>query len=552
MTTPSTAFGDTDQPLTVEFGPLEQRGILLGISAPSMVAISATVPLALLLLFTAGGTFGVLAAIVCLGVGLAFALVQVAGATAAEWAVILTGYLARAATGRTHWRSTSPTVGLALAPTLVPIGGAVGRARRSAPRSLAGSRHRGPVVDLPADLARAKTRVMEVEWGDSRAGIIIDGPLAIGVLRARSAGAFLMMEPGDQAAVTAHWAELIGSVADAGSPWVRLQWIDTTTPVDDGALTRFVADAMCPAARVPGTPQHTARASYERLLHRAAPATETHDVLIALAMDPRRVTRQVKDAGGGDRGLAKVCARGLEQVAYKLAGGDILVDGILSARQVGQVLRQHVDPSEHLYQSALTAGTESTSDADASPYDAAAGADAGFDPVSAWTLAGDESFGTHRTDGAVHTTLWVKEWPRRPSRVDFLAPLLLRTGSITRSISVVMAPVDATSAMRAAEGAATADESDNVLRERFGMRTSSRRRRENEMAHRREEELVDGYDDVRFSAYITVTAPTTAALEEAVADVHAQARAARLRLLRLAGQQAEALWYTAPLCRGVR
>ena len=35
----------------------------------------------------------------------------------------------------------------------------------------------------------------------------------------------------------------------------------------------------------------------------------------------------------------------------------------------------------------------------------------GVDPGSGWTLVGEEGFGVHRTDGAVHTTLWVAEWP---------------------------------------------------------------------------------------------------------------------------------------------
>jgi hypothetical protein len=508
----------TDAPsgeaLTVEFGPLEQRGVLLGVSGPGIALIAATVPLCLVCLLAGSGALGLLVGIAALCAGVAGALVQVRGATSAEWLLVLIAYLWRTATGRREWVSGTPTLG----------------------RHATGE---DPMTDLPVALRRARMRIVGVPWGDREVGVVIDGGLAVGVLRARSAGAFLMMEPDDQAALTGHWAELIGSIADAGSPWVRLQWIDTTTPVDGGALARFVADAMCPAARKPGTPEHDARSTYERLLHRAAPVSESHDLLLALAMDPRRVVRPVRDAGGGDVGLARVCARGLEQVAYKLASGDVVVDGALSVRQLGEVLRRHVDPSEHRYQAEVSAEGEGA-------------AVSGVDPASAWTLLGDEHFSTHRTDGAVHTTLWVKEWPRRPSRADFLAPLLLRTGSIARSISVVMAPVDGAAALRAAEGAATADESDDALRQRFGVRTSSRRRRENEMAHRREDELVDGYDDVRFSAYVTVSAPDVPTLEEAVAEVHAQARAARMRLIRLSGQQAEAFWYTAPLARGVR
>ena len=167
-----------------------------------------------------------------------------------------------------------------------------------------------------------------------------------------------MMEPGDQAALTGHWAELIGSIADAGSPWVRLQWIDTTTPVDGGALARFVADAMCPSAREPGTPEYEARSSYERLLQRAAPASESHDLLIALAMDPRRVARRQGRGWRRHGAREQVCARGLEQVAYKLASGEVVVDGMLGVRQVGEVLRRHVDPGEHGYRRGVSRGPD--------------------------------------------------------------------------------------------------------------------------------------------------------------------------------------------------
>jgi hypothetical protein len=214
------------------------------------------------------------------------------------------------------------------------------------------------------------------------------------------------------------------------------------------------------------------------------------------------------------------------------------VDAPLTQYEIGTRLREHVDPGERHWQSLVAADGDSEM--------------SNVDPSTGWMLAADETFSTYRTDGAWHATLWVKEWPRRPSRVDFLAPLLLRTGSINRTLSVTMAPVDSATALRQAEDAATSDESDEELRGRFGVRTSGRRRREAQAATRREEELLDGYDDVRFSAYVTVSAPDLLSLEDAVADVMTQARAARLRLVRLVGQQPEAFWYTAPLCRGVR
>lgn len=497
--------------VTVEFGPLEERGVLLGVSAPSMAAIGGGVLAGLAALFVVGGTAGLLLAVALIAGGLALGFVPLHGTRLADWAVVVVGFLVRRTTGRHVWRSTAPQAGW------IPI--------RPAP------------LPLPAALAASRTRVANVTVGDRRVGIIIDGGCAIGVLRARAAGAFLMRQPDEQAASTAHWAEVIGSIADPGSPWVRLQWIDTTTPGDGAGLMRYLIDAGGRDVDAPDLIE-TGRRIYERLIRTAAPVSESHDIFIAAALDPARVARQVKDAGGGDAGLATVCARHLEALAFKLAGGDLIVDRPLTEYEIGTRLREHIDPGERRWQSQVIADGDSEM--------------AGVDPATAWTLAADETFTTYRTDGAWHATLWVKEWPRRPSRVDFLAPLLLRTGSITRTLSVTMAPVDAATALRQAEDAATSDESDEELRGRFGVRTSGRRRREAHAATRREEELLDGYDDVRFSAYVTVSAPDPAMLEEAVAEVMTQARAARLRLVRLVGQQPEAFWYTAPLCRGVR
>ena len=145
-----------------------------------------------------------------------------------------------------------------------------------------------------------------------------------------------MKEPDDQVAATSAWADItgstdiIGSISDPSSPWVRLQWRDATAPVDSGALASFTADAMCPAARRFGTPEHAARTTYERLTRQAAPASESHQVLLCLALYPKRLARQVKDAGRGDQTIAAVVLRHLEQFAYKLAASDILVEGILT------------------------------------------------------------------------------------------------------------------------------------------------------------------------------------------------------------------------------
>src|SRR4051794_2149009 len=111
MTT--TAPGDA---LSVEFGPLERRGILLGISGPSLAAIAVSLPVAFACLFALASSAGVLAAAAVLGGALAFALAPLRGATAAEWAVLVAGYLWRVATRRRSLRSAPPTTRIPAVP----------------------------------------------------------------------------------------------------------------------------------------------------------------------------------------------------------------------------------------------------------------------------------------------------------------------------------------------------------------------------------------------------------------------------------------------------
>src|SRR3954447_16173596 len=127
----STAPGEG---LSVEFGPLERRGVLLGVSGPSLAAIAASLPVAFACLFAAGGSAGVLAAAAVLAAALAFALAPVRGATAAEWAVLVTGYLWRVGTGRTSWRSATPTTGVAVRTPTTPTIAPPRRNRRSSGR----------------------------------------------------------------------------------------------------------------------------------------------------------------------------------------------------------------------------------------------------------------------------------------------------------------------------------------------------------------------------------------------------------------------------------
>ena len=143
--------------LTVEFGPLERRGMLLGVSGPSLTAVGDGEGAGLLLLL-AGGSGALVVALAAMGVGIVLAFLPVQAAPLAEWVTLVVAYGGGAVTGRLSWRSGTPRAGVRL------------DGRPAAP------------VSLPEPLARARTRIVAVPWLDRTVGVLIEGPLALGEL----------------------------------------------------------------------------------------------------------------------------------------------------------------------------------------------------------------------------------------------------------------------------------------------------------------------------------------------------------------------------------
>jgi hypothetical protein len=94
--------------------------------------------------------------------------------------------------------------------------------------------------------------------------------------------------------------------------------------------------------------------------------------------------------------------------------------------------------------------------------------------------------------------------------------------------------------------------SDQRTRERHGFATSARREHEIEQVLTREDELASGHEELRFTGYVAVSAPSVDELELAAEEVQRQASRARLQLVRLAGEQAAAFTAVLPLGRGLR
>ena len=166
--------------------------------------------------------------------------------------------------------------------------------------------------------------------------------------------------------------------------------------------------------------------------------------------------------------------------------------------------------------------------------------------------ARDTTWSTLATDSAVHVTYWVSEWPRIDVGAVFLQPLLMQTTAV-RTVAMVMDAIAPSKAISEIEQARTTDIADETTRQRLGQVTTARQTQKAQATARREQELADGHAELRYAAYVTVSAPAhdPEALDRACAEVEHAAQQCRLRLERLYGEQDYAFTFGLPLCRGL-
>jgi hypothetical protein len=483
------------------FGPLEDRGFFLGLRR-AQVLLPAGVALVDVGILRASHTW--LALLLCVLLAsavLSACFAPVGGRSLDQWTPLA---------GRFGLRRTSGSDRFAVRAPLT------GRTARSA-----------PAMDLPPALSGLELLTAPVQGGEL--GVMKDARhgtfTAVLLCRGRS---FPLLDAQEKARRIEAYGDFLSAVGRDGGGVCRLQWVDVAVADDGQAVVRDARQRRTmPADTAPVR-------SLFCLLEEAAPVSQVHETHLAVQISGS--SAPVRRLGGGDQAACTVLARELGDLTTRLADAEIHVDGVLSPQRLARVIRLAYDPAHRLAlaHEGMRRGEEP-----------------GIDPVDAWPMATHDLWSTLRTESAHHRTYWVREWPRTEVGPDWLAPLLLRCRRHLR-VAVTMEPVAADSADRAIRTALTEDDTNQRLRERAGWRTSARKHRETDNVLRREQELADGWIPYRYSAYLTVTAPTADELEDACAEVEQQAVHARLVLRRMVGEQAEAFTLTLPLCRGLR
>ena len=491
---------------TYRFGPLEQRGLIGSFRRGQLVCVGTASVIAVLTLNVFSTSGGLAVALLLIGVGVGVAVVPVQGRTIEQWAPVCLRWLTR----NRRFRSASVTGGVM--------------------SDLAGASTQRP-VNLPPCLQGCE--LLGVPTADSSVGVMRDrrdGALtAVVAIRIRAVG---LLPTNEHEARLARWGDVLAGMARNGLPIRRLQILQRALPADGDELWRHFLEAR--DSTVPE--EAPLERSYVSLLEQARQATQDHEVLLAFQVDERKALARARRDARSQR-LSReeqaqiVLLREVRTLLGRFDPTDVEIAGVLSPEQYVAAIRSAYDPYRHVARQANDGGVPAVVD---------------FAPTAA-----DIEWSSYRTDGAIHRSYWISQWPRLPVGPLFLTPLLLGSHA-AHTMSLIIEPIAPARSRRDVEAAITSDEADEELRERRGFRTTARRRRQQSAAVDREEELASGHEEVRFAGFVTVSGRTSIELDEACERVEQAAQQAHLELEPLWGEQDAGFVHGAlPVARGL-
>jgi hypothetical protein len=499
------------------FGSIERHGIVGGlrVSQAAVLVTAAAVAVVVVRTMPAGRGLGL--GILLIAAGCVVAFLPVAGRTVEQWIPVVASWLLLSLRDGRTYRSSMPARGFVAA-----LDGSGLRADAELPDALSGCE----ILSVPVDDGHA-------------IGVFSDTALrALTAVLAVRVRAFGLLSEADQERRLDRWGRVVARLARNDGLVRRLCVLERTVPSDGDEMQRFLLEAR---DRALPPAERTVR-SYEALLQSAGDVTQDHELFVALQVDERRASRRTRphrsnEATSGREVACRVLVRELLALASRFDPADVVVEGALSPRMLSRAIRLAYDPYGRERLNRLAVVAPETADAEPSPWG---------------PLAAETAWDTYRTDSAVHRTYWIAQWPRLAVGPAFLAPLLLN-GQVVRSVGVTLEPVAPDRARRAVEAAVTSEEADEQLRAERGFRTTARRLKQHQAIVRRERELADGHQEVRFAGYVTVSAHDLEELETACDQVEQTAHQAYLDLQPLWGQQDVGFTQGAlPIARGLR
>jgi hypothetical protein len=531
---PRTYFGWQPEKVAFLFGMSAQRaGLLIG------AVLAAIWPLAISRLPLVVLTWPVAVVLA------AAAFIRIAGRTSDEWVSAATAYV------MLRWRDQHKYLGAPYAPRSVEAATPVEAGRDTGqveagdvvpddesaatgptprPRRRRGGRARVGAVDLPGVLAPVRFLAAPLPSG-------LPGGEQLAVAEHRLDRTYTAVArvtfPGIGLVDTARrdgrvsgWGGLLAGLCTHGNPITRVQVLTRIGPASGADLRRWHTDHATPAAPA------AALEVTAGLLATAGAASSGRETFLAFTLDARRASSAIKAAGGGSAGAAAVLSRQLRALHSHLAGADLTVSAWLGPRDLAEVLRTAFDPHSVRHLAEHRATTTPSARNPTGSVAAASGRETGVAPSLSGPAAALANPGSYQHDGAWSVTYWVADWPRHHVPATALAPLLAES-THRRAVSLHVEPLGPREAEREVMRERTARSVAVRMRQRTGQIVPEHERAALEQARSQDVERAAGHGLARFTGYVTVTVTDQGDLEDACAELEADAASARIELRRM-------------------
>jgi hypothetical protein len=336
----------------------------------------------------------------------------------------------------------------------------------------------------------------------------------------------------DQEALAERFGSLLLHVANSDGFVRRLQMIARTVPADPDAHAHDVA-----ARGNPNTPGWLVR-SYDELQQLVTTSSEQHRNYLVGAMHyTRALAAEVHALGGGDDALATILAREMADIAARLGDAGIRVVQPLGVARLASLIHSMYDPEHPIDETAaMTRRNAWPAELDATAPTYLAAKTRESDTAAPW----------------YHATAWVKEWPLTPVGVNFLAPLLVHTPDVIRTVAVAMdlEPTDVAIERMLTEK--TNDDAEGARAAKLGRIGDPRDRTHSERLDQRGDDLAGGAGGVNLVGYLTVSARTPDRLAKDKRTIRAAAGKSYLKLEWCDREHHRAFTNTLPFATGLR
>ncbi|MFI6156248.1 SCO6880 family protein [Kitasatospora sp. NPDC051170] len=410
----------------------------------------------------------------------------------------------------------------------------------------AGTRMDGREVEVGPPPGVGRLRWLTAPFGPDEVGVLMH-------LERRTVTAAIEIEgPGvglrdseDQEALVDRFGTLLKHVANGDGFVTRLQILARTLPADPDAHAKDVerrGDTEAP---------RWLQESYDQLQSMVSTSSEQHRAYLVacmhytrdLAAEAHAMGRNAYErrSGGGrsrdDDGLAAVMARELTDICARLAEADIRVRQPLGQARLSSLLHSMYDPDhpiDHI---------QAMSRRNAWPAE--------LDATHPQYLQAKTRESVTR-DPWCHATAWIKEWPLTPVGVNFLAPLLVHTPDVIRTVAVTMdlEPTDVAIERMLTEK--TNDEAEASRAAKMNRTVDPRDLAHTGRVDQRGDDLASGAAGVNLVGYITVSSRSPEALARDKRTIRASAGKSYLKLEWCDREHHRAFVNTLPFATGIR